>query len=186
MTRVQRLLTCAVTDYYTSNSQPQSLKPFSEIPGPKGLPIVGSLFDLIRGSTKAGDDYFLHQLALKYGPIAKVTTLNRTSPFNGISVSFSDIDDIPDGISVRFSDIDDIPDGISVRFSDTDDIPDSISVRFSDIDVRIGLAITLLAGASYRKFGGLGPQSPLNPDGKSLSVKSIVLKPKSKKNNLAN
>eukprot|EP00731_Ephydatia_muelleri_P014948 Em0008g668a len=55
---------------------------------------------------------------------------------DGISVSFSDIDDIPDGISVRFSDIDDIPDGISVRFSDTDDIPNSISVRFSDIDVR--------------------------------------------------
>eukprot|EP00731_Ephydatia_muelleri_P006307 Em0003g555a len=55
---------------------------------------------------------------------------------DGISVSFSDIDDIPDGISVRFSDIDDIPDGIFVRFSDTDDIPDSISVRFSDIDVR--------------------------------------------------
>ena len=55
---------------------------------------------------------------------------------DGISVSFSDIDDIPDGMSVRFSDIDDIPDGISVRFSDTDDIPDSISVRFSDIDVR--------------------------------------------------
>ena len=45
--------------------------------GPKGLPIVGSLFDLIRGSTKAGDDYFLHQLALKYGPIAKVTTLSE-------------------------------------------------------------------------------------------------------------
>eukprot|EP00731_Ephydatia_muelleri_P004385 Em0002g561a len=53
---------------------------------------------------------------------------------DGISVSYSDIDDIPDGISVRFSDIDDIPDGISVRFSDTDDIPDIISVRFSDID----------------------------------------------------
>eukprot|EP00731_Ephydatia_muelleri_P031291 Em0022g805a len=41
-----------------------------------------------------------------------------------------------DGISVSFSDIDDIPDGISVRLSDTDDIPDSISVRLSDIDVR--------------------------------------------------
>eukprot|EP00731_Ephydatia_muelleri_P017861 Em0010g959a len=160
MTRVQRLLTCAVTDYYTSNSQPQSLKPFSEIPGPKGLPIVGSLFDLIRGSTKAGDDYFLHQLALKYGPIAKVTTLNRTSPFNGISVSFSDIDDIPDGISVRFSDIDDIPDGISVRFSDTDDIPDSISVRFSDIDCS---EIRLIPENGEMMADEKNPQLPIGP-----------------------
>ena len=55
---------------------------------------------------------------------------------DGISVSFSNFDDIPDGISVRFSEIDDIPDAISVRFSDTEEIPDSISVRFSGIDVR--------------------------------------------------
>ena len=46
--------------------------------GPKGLPIVGSLFDLIRGSTKAGDDFLFHQVALKYGPIAKVITLGES------------------------------------------------------------------------------------------------------------
>ena len=46
--------------------------------GPKGLPIVGSLFDLIRGSTKAGDEYFYHQVALKYGPVAKVTNLGES------------------------------------------------------------------------------------------------------------
>ena len=45
--------------------------------GPKGLPIVGSLFDLIRGSTKAGDDFLFHQVALKYGPIAKMITLGE-------------------------------------------------------------------------------------------------------------
>ena len=51
--------------------------------GPKGLPIVGSLFDLIRGSTKAGDDFFLHTVALKYGPIAKVMALGEPK-FNTI------------------------------------------------------------------------------------------------------
>ena len=67
---------------------------------------------------------------------------------DGISVRFSDIDDIPDGISVSFSNIDDIPDGISVSFSDTDDIPDGISVSFRDIDVRCNDAEGILVASS--------------------------------------
>ena len=39
---------------------------------------------MIRGSTKAGDDFFLHQVALKYGPIAKVITLGEQLAGEGV------------------------------------------------------------------------------------------------------
>ena len=46
--------------------------------GPKGLPIVGSLFDVIRNLPKAGEEAYFHQLLLKYGPVVKVTTLGES------------------------------------------------------------------------------------------------------------
>ena len=45
--------------------------------GPKGLPLVGSLFDVMRNSSKAGDENYFHQLLLKYGPVVKVTILGE-------------------------------------------------------------------------------------------------------------
>ena len=47
--------------------------------GPKGLPIFGSLFDVMRNAGKAGDEMYHHQLMLKYGPIVKVTILGKTA-----------------------------------------------------------------------------------------------------------
>ena len=45
--------------------------------GPKGLPIIGSLLDLVRTINKAGDENYFHQQLLKYGPIVKITTLGE-------------------------------------------------------------------------------------------------------------
>ena len=47
--------------------------------GPKGLPLVGSLFDVVRNLSKAGDEAYFHQLLLKYGPVVKVTTMGESS-----------------------------------------------------------------------------------------------------------
>eukprot|EP00731_Ephydatia_muelleri_P017870 Em0010g968a len=63
--------------FVQSNDQFQAIKPFSEIPGPKGLPILGSLLDVARTINKAGDENYFHQQLLKYGPIVKITTLGK-------------------------------------------------------------------------------------------------------------
>ena len=47
--------------------------------GPKGLPLVGSLFDVMRNLSKAGDEAYFHQLLLKYGPVVKVTNMGDSS-----------------------------------------------------------------------------------------------------------
>ena len=72
--------------------------------GPKGLPIVGSLFDIIRGLKKAGDDFYFHQVALKYGPIAKVTSLGKSTKLEGVLVSVPDpTDAAADGLHHRYA-----------------------------------------------------------------------------------
>eukprot|EP00731_Ephydatia_muelleri_P031105 Em0022g619a len=63
---------------FTSSDQAKNLKPFSEIPGPRGLPIVGSLFDMVRYASNAGDSAYVHQILLKYGPIVKLSVLGKT------------------------------------------------------------------------------------------------------------
>ena len=45
--------------------------------GPKGLPLVGSLFDMMRNMSKAGDENYFHRLLVKYGPIVKVTIMGE-------------------------------------------------------------------------------------------------------------
>ena len=81
---------------FTSSDQAKNLKPFSEIPGkfqiantdnyahnllstlgPRGLPIVGSLFDMVRYASNAGDSAYVHQILLKYGPIVKLSVLGK-------------------------------------------------------------------------------------------------------------
>ena len=46
--------------------------------GPKGFPIIGSLLDLARNLTKAGDENYFHQQLLKYGPIVKIPILGES------------------------------------------------------------------------------------------------------------
>ena len=43
------------------------------------MPIVGSLFDVMRNLSKAGDEAYFHQLLLKYGPVAKVTVMGESA-----------------------------------------------------------------------------------------------------------
>eukprot|EP00731_Ephydatia_muelleri_P017866 Em0010g964a len=76
---------------FASNDQFQTIKPFSEIPGPKGLPILGSLLDVARTIKKAGDDNYFHQQLLKYGPIVKITTPGESREIKrgGYSIYFA-------------------------------------------------------------------------------------------------
>ncbi|XP_064393551.1 cytochrome P450 10-like isoform X1 [Halichondria panicea] len=50
-------------------------KPFSEIPGNSGLPIIGAIELLTKlGNGKVGKESFFHEVRDKYGPIAKFKT----------------------------------------------------------------------------------------------------------------
>lgn len=67
-----------------------TVKPFSEIPGPKGLPVVGSLLDAWRGGVFRGQIHqYLENGRKKYGPIFK-----QEFGGNHISVNLFDPEDI--------------------------------------------------------------------------------------------
>ena len=73
---------CFSVSAKTQDNSPSEIKasalPFDEIPGPKGLPLLGSLFEFI----KEGGIQNLHNMSAqrfeKYGPLFKDTILGRT------------------------------------------------------------------------------------------------------------
>ena len=55
------------------------LKPFSDIPGPKGLPLIGSLHKLWKIMDKGGKQNWFYQLYREHGPICKVNMATNTT-----------------------------------------------------------------------------------------------------------
>ncbi|KAL5491383.1 hypothetical protein EMCRGX_G016663 [Ephydatia muelleri] len=78
---------------------------------------------------------------------------------DGISVSFSDIDDIPDGISVRFSDIDvrcNDAEGISMASSDVDNPDDMNGDVRSEAEISFNTSSGDMSGLTKRTDRVLG------------------------------
>ena len=55
------------------------LKSLSDIPGPKGLPLIGNLHQLWKVMDKGGEQNWFHQLYQEYGPIAKTKMATYTT-----------------------------------------------------------------------------------------------------------
>ncbi|EFC44551.1 predicted protein [Naegleria gruberi] len=61
---------------------PQVIKSFDEIPGPKGLPLVGNLFHIMKGVKKNASPYFA-SLCEEYGEIVKLDVVGKKMLFLG-------------------------------------------------------------------------------------------------------
>ena len=62
----------SATGNNAASKEQQDVKPFSAIPGPKGWPVIGNMFEAMRGGAMSGQlhKYFAKQHK-KYGPIFK-------------------------------------------------------------------------------------------------------------------
>ena len=68
-TIVVRLKRCCSTT--ADRNLPRNLQPFSAIPGPKGLPLIGILPRVLKDVNKGGHQNWIPRLTQEYGPIVK-------------------------------------------------------------------------------------------------------------------
>ena len=60
------------TENNAASKEQQNVKPFSAIPGPKGWPVIGNMFEAMRGGAMSGQVHkYLAKQHKKYGPIFK-------------------------------------------------------------------------------------------------------------------